>query len=352
LKLKGGFTINKEILNGEKVTKTDGATMIAKSVGKKSVVQSYLRAWAALGACTVTLVAIIFKSFLPHAPDYTMGFAPTWVTAFAAILGVIALLLSIGWPRVRIMPRLIVLIGAWGACILLVWSSAGIVFDSLRTAAVLGIPGLPPVVDWPGFATRTVSLIGATLLALTTVTFQRVSRGACVVCGHGSLNKGKIRSNVWIGYTAFMLSFPYPLLKIYWSLGGTLGGGQNFGHHSAYGEVLVFGASALLSLALVQRWGRIFPRWVPFFSGKKVPRWILITGGWIATCMTAPMGFLAIFGSVMQGLGLADGPVRFDGNGLMVSIVYGGWMLLGIALGGATWVYQQQTRSSCAQCGR
>ncbi|WP_082083617.1 hypothetical protein [Paenibacillus beijingensis] len=92
---------------------------------------------------------------------------------------------------------------------------------------------------------------------------------------------------MWLGYAAFILSFPYPLLKIYWSLGGTLWGGQNFGHHSAFGKILVFGASALLSLALVQRWGRIFPRWVPFFAGKKVPRWIFIIGGWIAACMTA-----------------------------------------------------------------
>ncbi|MFC0274972.1 hypothetical protein ACFFIX_27100 [Metabacillus herbersteinensis] len=155
----------------------------------------------------------------------------------------------------------------------------------------------------------------------------------------------------WFGYTAFVLSFPYPMLKIYWSLGGTLGGGQSFSQHSAYGEILVFGACALLSLALVQKWGRIFPRWVPFFAGKKIPRFILITGGWVAACLTVPMGFLAIFGYLMQAIGLADGPVSFDGTGLMVFIVYGEWLLLGIALGGATLAYQHQTRVKCVKCG-
>ena len=325
---------------------------IARSVDKDSTIQSYFQVWAALGACAVTLLAVILKPLFPDSPEYTKGFAPMWVTAFAAIIGVIALLLSMGWTRVRLVPRLLVLISAWSASILLIWSSAGIVFDALRTAAVIGIPGLPPVVDWSGFVSRAISLTGATLLAMVTISFQRVSRGACVACGQGPLIKRKIRSNAWLGYAAFILSFPYPLLKIYWSLGGTLWGGQNFGHYSAFGEILVFGASALLSLALVQRWGRIFPRWVPFFAGKKVPRWIFIIGGWIAACMTAPMGLLAIFGASMQALGLADGPVRLDGNGLMVSMVYGGWLLLGIALGGATWVYQQQTRTRCAQCGR
>jgi hypothetical protein len=33
-------------------------------------------------------------------------------------------------------------------------------------------------------------------------------------------------------------------------------------------------------------------------------------------------------------------------------MVYGGWLLLGLALGGATWAYQQQTRARCARCGR
>ncbi|WP_255258146.1 hypothetical protein [Bacillus sp. AFS018417] len=328
--------------NGEEVTKVDSKT---------KVVQSNIKAWFAIGASSITLFAIILKSFLPEAPDYTMGFAPVGITVFASILGMIALALSINWQRESLTPRFLLLISTWGACFMLVWSSGGIVFDILRTAAVLGIPGLPPVVDWPGFATRTISLIAAILLAAATLSFQRISRGACTVCGQGPSVKTQ-PDRIWFGYAAFVLSFPYPLLKLYWSFGGTLGGGQNFSQHSAYGEMLVFGACALLCLALVQKWGRIFPKWVPFVAGKKVPRFILITGGWVAASMTVSMGFLAILGSLLEVLGLSNGPMSFDDEGLLVSIVYGGWLLLGIAITGATWNYQKQTRGKCVKCGK
>ncbi|MFK9092777.1 hypothetical protein [Bacillus salipaludis] len=216
---------------------------------------------------------------------------------------------------------------------MLIWSSAGIVFDVLRTAAVLGIPGLPPIVDWIGFGTRAISLIAAIFLASSTVHFQRVSLNPSVVVDHET---SKIRSKKWPGYTAFALSFPYPLLKIYWSLGGGLGGGQKFGHHAAYGEIVVFGACALLSLALVQKWGQIFPCWM------------LITGGWTAACLTAPTGLLALFGSLMQLFDL-DSPVPLDGSAWIVALVYIGWLFLGLSIGGATWIYQQRTQSSITQ---
>ena len=83
---------NKKNLIGDKVIQSDG---------KVSNVQSYLRVWIALGVCTITLFSILLKSFLPIPPDYTLGFAPTWVTAFAAIMGMITLLQSISWRRER-----------------------------------------------------------------------------------------------------------------------------------------------------------------------------------------------------------------------------------------------------------
>lgn len=305
--------------------------------------------FATLGAFVITLLVVILKFLLPGEADYTRGFAPTWVPILATVVGLIAILMELGWSQIQLESRKLVLFIAWGACVLLLWSSAGIVFDALRVAAVLGIPGLPPVVDWLGFATRTASLMSAALMAASTISFQRITRGSCAVCGQGEL--AKTRSNTWLGYAAFVLSFPYPLLKIYWSLGGTLWNDQSFGQHSAYGEIVVFGASALLSLALVQKWGKIFPNWMPIFAGKQVPRWLLIIGGWTAFGLTTTVGILAVFGSIMQALGF-DGPVGSSGNTLLVSIVYGSWLALGIAFGGATWFYQQQTRKKCLHCGK
>ncbi|MFF2448290.1 hypothetical protein ACFVSW_14420 [Neobacillus sp. NPDC058068] len=136
---------------------------------------SSFRMLAAMAACTLTLVSVSFQLFSFDKADYTGGFAPLGVTAFTAHSAVIVVLMMIGWNRRQPLPRLMVLILAWGSSLLLIWSSAGIVFDVLRTADVLGIPGLPPIVDWIGFGTRMISLIAVIFLASSTVHFQRVS---------------------------------------------------------------------------------------------------------------------------------------------------------------------------------
>lgn len=324
--------------------------IIPSNYEQKIVRHFHFRLRASLGIFSVMFVLIVLKFILPEGPNYTKGFAPIWVTIFASLLGSIVVMLEKRWLRNQFSQKGFVKIIAWGSCILLIWSSAGIVFDFLRAAAVMGIPGLPPVVDWLGFVFRTVSLIAAILIATATITFQRISRGACVLCGKGP--QFTMRSKKWYGYAAFVLSFPYPLLKIYWSLGGPLWGGNSFAHNSAYGEIIVFGISALLSLALVQKWGRVFPNWFPIFSGKRVPRWLLITGGWIAASMTTTLGILAIFGSILQALGLEEGPVGTGGNPWIVSFVYVNWLLLGISMGAATWFYQQSSRGKCLECKR
>lgn len=300
-------------------------------------------AWAALGACAATLVAVAARSVLPGLPggqDYTRGFAPWWATVTGAMLGAVVMLPAAGWPRVGHagVPRRVVLAAGWGACVLLVWSAAGVVFDVLRVAAVLGIPGLPPVVDWPGLVVRAGALGGAALLARAIVSYQRASRGGCAGCGRAAT--ATTRPTAWLGYAAFGLAFPYPLLKLHWAFGGTLGWSGDFARHSAAGETLMLLVGATLALALVQRWGRV------------VPRWLVLIPAWAATAVLVTMGALVAFGSLGQVLGLVDGPARFSGAGWVVLMVYGGWLLFGLALGGATWAYQQRTRARCARCGR
>jgi hypothetical protein len=114
--------------------------------------------------------------------------------------------------------------------------------------------------------------------------------------------------------------------------------------------MLLLIGSTLLSLALARRWGRIFAEWMPFLGGRKIPRLIIITAGWIAAGLTIPMGVLAILGSIMQALGLLDGPVRFDGSGFIVLFVCGVWPLYGFSTGAAVWRYSQQTRGKCRHC--
>ncbi|MGI5201370.1 hypothetical protein ACQEU6_07240 [Spirillospora sp. CA-108201] len=90
----------------------------------------------------------------------------------------------------------------------------------------------------------------------------------------------------------------------------------------------------MLSLALVQGWGR------------RLPRPTVLVPAWTATGALVSMGALAGFGSLSQALGLTDGPVDFGdvASVAMVGTVYGSWLLFGLALGGATLTYQRLTR--------
>lgn len=294
------------------------------------------RTWAALVACLATLAAALTAAALPSL-SYTTGFAPAWVTAMAATIGGGAVLATLRWPLPRAARRL-VLAACWTACALLLWSAAGVLFDVLRVAAMLGLPALPPVVDWPGFATRAAALSATALVAATAVRFRRTSRAACPACGRSPV-AAEGRPRLWLGYAAFALAFPYPLLKVYWAFGGTLGWSPAFPRHTAGGEIGLMVATAVLALGLVQRWGRRVPRWMP------------VTAGWFATAGFVTMGALAAFGSIAQALGIVHGPIRLGPGAWLVGAVYGGWLLLGLALAGATWTYQRETRPPCPRCG-
>jgi hypothetical protein len=282
-----------------------------------------LRAWAALAACAATLGAVVARSVLPGLPagqDYATGFAPPWITAIAAALGMATALLAIRRPAPRGTGRGALLVVAWGACTLLVWSAAGIVFDLFRAAAVAGIPGLPPVVDWPGLTGRAAALAAVATLAATIVSLQRASReeGTPAVLRHGRL----------FAYAAMVLSFPYPVLKVYWALGGTIGWRDTFERHPAVAETAMALGLAALSLALAQRWGRV------------IPRPLLLVAGWGASAALGSMGALVAFGTIAKELGLVAGPVGFDAGNWVVYLAYGDWLLLGLSLGVATWAYQ------------
>jgi len=284
-------------------------------------------AWAAIAACAVTLTIAFIGALFPRLPsgqDYMRGSAPWWITALAATLGVVAALAM----RMRVIHanlRRVVVVTAWIICALLLWSAAGVVFDVLRAAAVLGIPGLPPFVDWFGMARRAAALIAAVVLAATILSLQARDR----VGGQGVSRYGG-----WWGYAAAMLCIPYPALKIYWSLGGTVGWNGGPVREPAIGETVMLLVLVALSLALVQRWGRI------------IPRPLLLIGGYGAAAPLILMGTLVAFGTLAQLLGIVNGPIRFSWSEWIVYFTYGDWLLLGLTLGAATRAYQQRTREA------
>ncbi|WP_125639466.1 hypothetical protein [Nonomuraea sp. WAC 01424] len=255
-------------------------------------------------AARVVLAAVVVLALAPlPALPYTAGFAPHWVTVLAAVLGAVFV----------VRPRPAGLLPA----LLLLWSAGGLVLDAFRAFfAVTGIPaGEFARVDWPGMVLRGLSLAGCALLGALVLPRVRVPGGA------------------WLGYTAFAVGFVYPLAKLYWSAGGTLLRPAGYGEGFPYGELIMLVIGAVGSLALVQRWGR------------SLPRRLVLAGGWTGAAMLTTMGAMSVLGTFAQVLGITQGPVPLSDLATVVTVgvVYGSWLLFGLAVAGATLSYQRTT---------
>lgn len=295
--------------------------------------------WAAGGACLAALATAALRAAAGAGPSYTAGFAPAWIAAVAAGIGAAVAVLGDRVRGGRVVAAVWSAVG-WSTVALLVWATSGVLFDAFRVAAVLGVPGMPPVVDWSGALARTAAGLAAVLLAAVMVRRRRerlAGLAGCPECGRSVPVPGRRR---WLGHLAAALAVPYPALKLYWAAGGQMAA-SSMGRPEGFpvGEVVCFGAAALLALALVHRWGRV------------LPRWLLTAGGCVAAGALVSMGVLAGFGTAAQVLGVVSGPARWSHNGWLVALVYGSWLALGVSLAVLTAGYRRRTGpTGCARC--
>ncbi|WP_433331731.1 hypothetical protein [Spirillospora sp. CA-294931] len=108
-----------------------------------------------------------------------------------------------------------------------------------------------------------------------------------------------------------------------------------------------FGAvGAILTVGLVQRWGEVFPRWIPFLGGKPVrPRTAIIPATFVAVIVTEA--------GLMFNRALVLGYMPLDDPGdLVLSAPAHLWTLWGLALGAATLAYHLRRRGRCGTCGQ
>jgi hypothetical protein len=100
-------------------------------------------------------------------------------------------------------------------------------------------------------------------------------------------------------------------------------------------------AGAFLTLGLVQRWGEVFPRWVPFLSGKRVPPAMAIVPASLVSVMVTSAGLHVVRGFLVNG---------FPAEGWATTAPGLLWPMWGVALGAATLAYYRR-RGRCARCG-
>jgi hypothetical protein len=110
-------------------------------------------------------------------------------------------------------------------------------------------------------------------------------------------------------------------------------------------------AGTMLPLALVYRWGRAFPGWVPLLAGRGVPRWLVL-----GPALGLGVGMTAYFGVTMMQLVVETltGTWEQDGGSLPLWffwVAVPGYLVWGLGLGAAALAYRRATRPPCRTCG-
>jgi hypothetical protein len=268
--------------------------------------------WIALALCILVLIAGALEQFISNRLTYADTFAPLWIPIAAAVFaaaGIVQMNRNPQWLRVQATLR-------WMGLLLMVWAANGLPFDLLRMT-----PLIPLGVDWPGMVTRMLALAAFVVLAHLTLAYPATPVSS--------------RAGSWYGYAAFVLALPYPVLRVCWAFGGTLGlmypgaGGSGF---APLVLAIPWLLAAVLSLLLVSK-------------RRLISRRLLLTAGWTATTIVAMIGPAACW-SIVTRLFVEGETVTVGIAKWVFCLFYGSWFLWAIVACAATRSYQLRTVSS------
>lgn len=234
----------------------------------------------------------------------------------------------------------------WTTAAGLTVASAGLVLDVLRV-----LPGGPTGAGQPPFSAiaflaRTGCLTAAILIARTSLRGQRRMRGACPRCGRPGTDRCRATAPRWAraaGYLAVAACLTRIAAEaVTWKIPAT---------PANVTSVVVFAigmalAGTLLPLALVHRWGRVWPRWVRPVAGRRVPRWLVLGPAFFVSG-----GLTSLFGPELITMMLRP-PSSFGQFGVVfLWLAISSYTVWGLALGIAAASYFRRTRTPCALCG-
>jgi hypothetical protein len=231
--------------------------------------------------------------------------------------------------------------------------------------------GWPPGVDlidafpWP-VVNQFVCIGGGLLWAATAVAYGRRSRGVCGYCGRGDAGSGwttpdsAARWGRWAVYVAVVVPTLYALTRWAWALGIPLGISEEFLREgqeiglwwAGAGLATIAVGGAVLTFGLVQRWGEVFPRWIPLLRGRRVPIWLAVVPASLVSILVTDAGLMFIRMTLTGRLAniLGEGVLTEDNWAALAPELL--WPLWGAALGAATLAYYYRRRGSCNHCGR
>jgi hypothetical protein len=199
-----------------------------------------------------------------------------------------------------------------------------------------------------------ILFVGGILWAATALAYHRRSRNACVSCGRGSHDpawmrpEAALRWGKWAVAVAVVANLPYEFTRIAWYLGWPVGITDEFHQMMAdtpgmlemgLGLAVMGLGGGVLTHGLVHRWGEVYPRWIWFKAGRRVPPLLAIIPASIVAVVLIPAGLMNTQAPLGGDMWAANAP------GIL-------WILWGTALGVATYGYYLRRRTTCARCGR
>jgi hypothetical protein len=302
--------------------------------------------------------------------------APTGAPVIAALGlagAVAAVAMARRWGRGTFRVALLALAWAVAAVLaLLIPDYRVLVGVAYAPIILIGAPfGWPPGVGildafpWP-VVNQFFCIAGGLLWAATAVAYGRHTRGACGYCGRTGSGSGwttpsaAARWGRWAVYVAVVIPVLYALTRWAWALGIPLGISEEFLREGQEIGLWWAGASlatiamggAILTLGLVQRWGEVFPRWIPFLRGRRVPIWFAVVPASLVSVLVTTAGLMFVRLTLTGKLGaiLGEGVLSAENWAALAPELL--WPVWGVALGAATLAYYFRRRDKCKHCGR
>jgi hypothetical protein len=237
---------------------------------------------------------------------------------------------------------------------------------------LVGAPfGWPPGVSlidifpWP-VVNQFFCIAGGFLWAATAAAYGRRSRGACEWCGRDDTGAGwttpdsAARWGRWATYVAVIIPVLYAVTRWAWALGIPLGISEEFLREGQEVGLWWAGAAlatlavggAILTLGLIQHWGEVFPRWIPFVGGKRVPIPLAVVPASLVAVLVTSAGLMFVRLTLTGRLDamLGEGVLSAQNWAALAPELL--WPVWGGALGSATLAYYYRRRGKCEYCGR
>lgn len=216
------------------------------------------------------------------------------------------------------------------------------------------------IYTWP-VVNQLIVLLGGFLWSATTLAYGRVTQSACGHCGrtaedsYWKTSKGAAQWGKWATYTAVFIPLIYAATRWAWALGIPLGISEELLREGLASGMWLGGAAlatvavggAILTLGLIQPWGEVFPKWIPYWRGKPVPVALAVIPAALVSILIISAGLMFIRLAVT---GVFE---EFFGSGNPATYVPElFWPLWGLALAAAALAYYYRRRDRCKYCGR